>query len=507
MMPSALLIGLLLSLTFGAPPAWAQREDLRTDIEALQSAAAEEGLVRVLVRLPVDFEPEAMLPSEAAVAAQRESVTTAQQNLLQAIPEPDVALAEPLPGPFVVLELTEQGLEALAQSGEVLAIQRDVPERAYLQDSVVVIGAPTAWAAGHTGVGQTVAILDTGVASGHPAFTGRVVREACFSSNSQVNQSETVCPNGQEAQIGAGAGVNCPSGVDGCDHGTHVAGIAAGDFGSFRGVAPDADIVAVQVFSRFTQTSTCAPLGLSTPCALTYPSDQIAALQHLAGLAGQLTLASVNMSLGGNKSAVACDIDLRKPPIDQLRSLGIATVIASGNDGFTDGIGFPACISSAVSVGSTTKSDNVSVFSNSAPILDLLAPGSSITAPVPGGSAGVKSGTSMATPHVTGAWAVLKQNPAASVTEVLNLLTTNGVSITDARNGLVRPRISIGLPGPAPSGAACSLCYTCGGAWPVFSGVIPTRSGASPWERGPECSGPLSANSDAGPYLCCRASP
>ena len=66
MMPSALFIGLLVSLTFGAPLAWAQSEDLRASIEALQSEAAEEGLVRVLVRLRVDFEPEAMLPSDAA---------------------------------------------------------------------------------------------------------------------------------------------------------------------------------------------------------------------------------------------------------------------------------------------------------------------------------------------------------------------------------------------------------------------------------------------------------
>ena len=60
---------------------------------------------------------------------------------------------------------------------------------------------------------------------------------------------------------------------------------------------------------------------------------------------------------------------------------------------------------------------------------------------------------------------------------------------------------------PAAGVSACSLCFSCGGAWPVFSGVIPTRTGASPWERGPECSGPLAATSDTGPYLCCRATP
>ena len=305
MRPFGALIGLAVAVASGASSAWAQSEDLRATIEALQSEASAEGLVRVLVRLRVDFEPEAALPSDAAVAAQRETVATAQENLLEAIPDPAVEYVDPLEGlPYVVLEVTSEGLEALAESGQVLSVQQDVPERAYLQDSVALIGAPVAWAAGFTGDGQTVVILDTGVDTSHAAFTGRVVREACFSSTSQVNQSETLCPNGQESQIGSGSGVNCPSNVDGCDHGTHVAGIAAGDLGSLKGVAPDADIIAIQVFSEFTQTSTCAPLGLSTPCALTYPSDQIEALQHVVSLAGQLDIASVNMSLGGNGRCV-----------------------------------------------------------------------------------------------------------------------------------------------------------------------------------------------------------
>ncbi len=505
---SAVCIGLFVGVAFGTPVAWAQGEDLPARIEALKSGAREEGLVRVLVRLRVDFEPEEVLPSDAAIAAQRRTVATAQESLLRSIPDPQVAYAKPLEGPpYVVLELTEEGLEALAESGQVLTLQQDVPERAFLQDSVVLIEAPTAWTAGFTGEGQTVSILDTGVDLGHAAFVDRIVHEACFSSTSQVNQSETLCPNQQESHIGTGAGANCPLNVAGCDHGTHVAGIAAGNLGSVRGVAPDANIIAIQVFSEFTESSTCTPFGLPTPCALTYPSDQIQALQHLVSLASQLNIASVNMSLGGSKSTTACDTDLRKEPIDQLRDLGIATVVASGNEGFSDGIGFPACISSVVSVGSTTKGDNVSGFSNSAAILDLLAPGSSITAPVPGTGTGVKSGTSMATPHVAGAWAVIKErNPSASVTDLLSELTTNGTLITDSRNGLAKPRISLDYNGEAaPSASACSLCDTCGGDWPIFSGVIPTRSGAGALERGTSCSGTLAATSDTGPYLCCRA--
>jgi hypothetical protein len=167
------------------------------------------------------------------------------------------------------------------------------------------------------------------------------------------------------------------------------------------------------------------------------------------------------MSLGGGlvASQSACDSAnaSTKAVIDNLRSVGIATVIASGNAGSATAIGEPACISTAVAVGSTTKQDGMSSFSNSSPMVDLLAPGSSITSSITGNGFGPKSGTSMSTPHVAGAWAVLKQlKPTASVTEVLNALAASGQSVTDTRNGITRSRIRVKsaldvILGPPPS--------------------------------------------------------
>jgi subtilisin family serine protease len=203
--------------------------------------------------------------------------------------------------------------------------------------------------------------------------------------------------------------------------------------------------MAVQVFSQFTGTTECPP-PREDPCTKSYQSDQLAGLERVYSLRTARNFSSVNMSLGGGKFLTPCDTDARKAAIDNLRSAGIATVISSGNDGYTDATGSPGCISSAITVGSTTKSDTLSPTSNSASWVDLLAPGSDINSSVPGGVFAVKSGTSMAAPHVAGAWALLKQKtPAATVTDLETSLESTGLPVTDTRvaGGLTKPRIRI----------------------------------------------------------------
>src|SRR5262249_28367395 len=94
---------------------------------------------------------------------------------------------------------------------------------------------------------------------------------------------------------------------------------------------------------------------------------------------------------------------------------------------FPDMLSFPGCISSAVSVGCTSKYDTICNFSNRAPFLSLWAPGLLIYSSVPGNQFTYFSGTSMSTPHVTGAWAVLKSYaPSSSVDRILGALQSTG---------------------------------------------------------------------------------
>ncbi|MDQ2695760.1 MAG: S8 family serine peptidase, partial [Pseudomonadota bacterium] len=257
-------------------------------------------------------------------------------------------------------------------------------------------------------------------------------------------------------QTGAGAGAPCT--LSGCNHGTHVASIAAGRGDSFSGIARDASLIAIQVFSRLDNPDVCG----NPPCLVAFDSDIIRGLERVLELGATLTVAAANMSLGGSAytSEAQCDADnvVFKMTVDELRAARIATVAASGNGRQYNAISTPGCISTVISVGSTTETDTVSSFSNSASFLDLLAPGSSITSARPGGTFQTLGGTSMATPHVAGAFAILCQAyPSASVAELLALLKETGTPVTDQRNRRVTPRLQIdaaldrdgdGLPSP-----------------------------------------------------------
>ncbi len=425
--------------------------------DALATKASRDGTVRVIVTLNVPFAPEG-LQSRPAAQAQRSAIQREQSSLLSQLTAP-TGVRQFRFTPALALTVTTADLARLRRAPEVAGIQEDVPVAphrdpaaalgARLDDSTVLVGATAAHAAGFDGTGYDVAILDSGVESTHPFLTGKVVAEACFNTTSAPNFSTTLCPNGEDEQIGEGAGADCDEAdYSGCSHGTHVAGIAAGNQpadapGPTVGVAPGAGVVAINVFSGFSgQQAACG----GTPCILSFTSDQILGLEHVFDLVqnGGRSIASANMSLGGGQFFSTCDADTRKPIIDNLLSVGVATTISSGNGGFQNSTGAPACISTAVTTGSTTKADGLSSFSNTAPWVDLLAPGSSILSSVGGGNFAFYNGTSMAAPHVAGAFAILNQRfPDETPEEILARLRVSGVRIPAGSPSALFSRIQI----------------------------------------------------------------
>jgi subtilisin len=444
--PSALkhlLLPVLLALlVLRVPVPISAQPDLAPELLPLLVQAQQTGSVRVIVELAVPFQPEGALQS---ASAQRSAIGIAQAELLNALASYNPQSVIPYQTiPYLALTVDEAALRALAVSALVTRITPDLELYPVLDSSTALIGAPAVWASGVDGSGQTVAVLDTGIQNNHPFLNGKVVAEGCFSTIGGGVGSN--CPNGLAQQIGVSAATPCSQAF--CFHGTHVAGIAAGLNGSsggaaLHGVARGANLIGVQVSSK--RLTGCDDFFVS--CNVVFTSNVIQGLEYVYGLRSTYIIAAVNMSLGSaNVFDRQCDdvAPAVKAVVDNLRAASIVTVVASGNSGSSTGISAPACVSNVVSVGATTDANVIADFSNSSPLIDLLAPGVAITSSIPGSTYSVQEGTSMAAPHVAGAFALLRDaQPSATIDQMVSALQISGFLVTDPANGIIRPRIRV----------------------------------------------------------------
>ncbi|MDE2666387.1 MAG: S8 family serine peptidase [Acidobacteriota bacterium] len=437
-------------------------------LAALTAKAQAEGRVRVIVGLRAEGGSEASAASNFKDAEARADMVSrvdrAQQALLVRMSGYSLSSVKKFKYiPYLAMEVDAGALEALASDPEVVSIEEDKLLKPKLEESVPLVGAPRAWSQGFSGSGQTIAILDTGVDRDHRFLAGKVVSEACYSGS---GDGDSLCPGGVSQSTRPGSGMPCSDPeLPGCFHGTHVAGIAAGRGPDFSGVARDAKLISIQVFSKYgaddcreEEEEEEEEEESAEPCLRSSWTDQISGLERILELSDRFDVAAVNLSLGTVDTFPAvCDdfAPAYKAIVDKLRAVDIVAISSSGNEESSTGINSPACISNVVSAGSTddgspgrdgseTKRDEVSDFSNSSAELDLLAPGRWITSSYPENYFATALGTSLAAPHVAGAWAVLKSKaPNASVEEVLSALKSTGVSITDSRNNITRPRIQV----------------------------------------------------------------
>ncbi|MEU0877086.1 S8 family peptidase [Lentzea sp. NPDC005914] len=258
----------------------------------------------------------------------------------------------------------------------------DAKRKANLDRSVVQINAPAAYEAGFTGKGVTVAVLDTGVDNTHPDLKDREIGERNFTSS--------------------------PDAGDHYGHGTHVASIIAGTAaksgGKYHGVAPGASILDVKVLG---DNGSGQDSGI------------IAGMEWAVEQGAQI----INMSLGGYDTP---EIEPLEEAVNRLSAeKGTLFVIAAGNSGpNASTIGSPGTADAALTVGAVDHENRIADFSSRGPTKagtlkpDLTAPGVGIVAalhsdgrigpPVVEGYTSL-DGTSMATPHVAGAAALLRQ--------------------------------------------------------------------------------------------------
>jgi serine protease AprX len=347
--------------------------------------------------------------------------------------------------PTATLSARPREIKKLSQDPRVVKVWRDRPVHACLDTSVPLIRAPQVWETGFTGRGIRIAVLDTGIDREHPDLASRVALTQDFTGEGFADH------NG---------------------HGTHVAGIIAGQGSRYRGVAPEASLIGVKVMGA----------GGSGMMSGTMKGVEWA-VEHGAQV--------INLSLG---SPGACDgTDPLSRTCDAAVERGVVVCVAGGNLGPLSGsIGSPGCARQVITVGASTDRDRVADFSSRGPTLDgrvkpdILCPGHNIiSARAQGTHMGnpidelytEASGTSMACPHASGAAALLLQaKPGLSPAQVKELLMKGARDLGLAPNtqGAGRADVYAALRGEAaPAPPEITPVPTPAPGAPVARGCLP----------------------------------
>jgi len=277
--------------------------------------------------------------------------------------------------------------------------------------AVPFLGVPQFWREGITGKGIDIAILDTGVDYNHIDLGG------CFGPGCKVKGGYDFVDND-----------NNP--MDGSYHGTMVAGVIAGGGKGWiksKGVAPEASLYAYRVCNNHGRCS-YENIIKGSEAAVDPNGDGIFS-DHMD---------VVSMSFGGGTSNPDSILALMA---DRMVDIGVVVVASAGNRGPNPGtVGCPSCSRKAISVGAYSIEENkIADFSSRGPVIwesnslnkpDIVAPGVNIVSPYSGNNYARANGTSLATPFVTGAAALLLQaHPSLSPLEVKQQLMYSSVDI------------------------------------------------------------------------------
>lgn len=281
----------------------------------------------------------------------------------------------------LVVELPVQAADALSKNPNVSYVEPDYEAHAIAQTTpwgITKVNAPQVQAAGVTGTGVKVAIVDTGILTSH-----------------------------QDLSVAGGYSTFGGSYVDDNGHGTHVAGTVAALNNTLGviGVAPNATLYAVKVLNSS-------------------GSGSYSGIIDGINWAINNRMDIINMSLGGSTGSTALE-----DACNAAYNSGILVVAAAGNEGTkrgnNDTLGYPAKYASVMAVGSVNSSNTRSSFSSTGTDLEIMAPGESIQSTYYNGGYATMSGTSMASPHVAGVAAlIMAANPNLTNAQVRDILNT-----------------------------------------------------------------------------------
>ncbi|MBS3141042.1 S8 family serine peptidase [Candidatus Woesearchaeota archaeon] len=295
-------------------------------------------------------------------------------------------------------------LEALRNNENIELISEEQVYHATLEDALPLSNVTLVQSLFNlTGKGQTVCILDTGINYSHQDLG---------------NCSETDFLSGNCNKIISGYDFvnNDNNPYDDAGHGSHVSGIVSR-------TAPDAKIISVKVLDENGDGSS---------------SIINAGIDFCINHKEEYNISVISMSLGGGLYSNYCNNEPLKPFIDAALSQNITVVASAGNDFSKTKITGPACINGVTSVSALNKDNSIASYSNRNKNTVVLAIGSNINSTSISGNYETMTGTSMSTPLVSGAIALLNQyqlknfNIILSPQEINLLLKNNGNNITDS---------------------------------------------------------------------------
>jgi len=317
----------------------------------------------------------------------------------------------------IVVEISSERADKLKQLPRFKRFKEDRRVHALLEDSVYQIRADYAWDNAITGQGVKVCVVDTGIDPTHPDLLSKVI-----------------------AQYDVTTGVH--DAMDDNGHGTHCAGIIASEGLKYRGVSHDVSLLAAKVLDY---------------SGSGYASDVILGINWCVEQEADV----ISLSLGEGLYTGTCDFDEMAQAVNAAVDAGVVVACAAGNDGDPTRMVSPACASKVIAVGAVDKLDEIASYSDGGDELDLVAPGGDLFGGtdfpeiistfstevannpmyclyqitdqcwdeyfVVEGTRYIRAvGTSMATPHVAAAAALLlEENPSLTPSQAKSVLEEN----------------------------------------------------------------------------------